>query len=72
MHAFMDSQQLLTTYYMPPPTGEGNDNPFQYCCLENPVDGEAWWATVYGVTKSRTRLSNFTFTDIMKGQSLDP
>ena len=34
--------------------GEGNGNPFQYSCLENPMDGGAWWATVHGVTKSRT------------------
>ena len=40
--------------------GEGNGNPLQYCCLENFMDGEAWWAIVHGVTKSRTRLSNFT------------
>ena len=42
--------------------GEGNGNPFQYSCLENPMDGGAWWATVHGVAKSWTRLSNFTFT----------
>ena len=42
--------------------GEGNGTPFQYSCLENPVDGGAWWAPVHGVTKSRTRLSDFTFT----------
>ena len=36
--------------------GEGNGNPLQYSCLENPMDGGAWWATVHGVTKSRTRL----------------
>ena len=41
---------------------EGNGTPLQYSCLENPMDGEAWWAAVHGVTKSRTRLSNFTFT----------
>ena len=40
--------------------GEGNGNPLQYSCLENPMDGGAWWATVYGVTKSQTRLSDFT------------
>ena len=34
--------------------GEGNGNPLQYSCLENPMDGEAWWATVHGVAKSRT------------------
>ena len=42
--------------------GEGNGNPLQYSCLENPMDGGAWWAAVHGVTKSRTRLSDFTFT----------
>ena len=40
-------------------TGEGNGNPLQYSCLENPMDGGAWWATVHGVTKSQTRLSDF-------------
>ena len=42
--------------------GEGNGNPLQYPCLENPVDGGTWQATVHRVAKSRTRLSNFTFT----------
>ena len=41
--------------------GEGNGTPLQYSCLENPMDGGAWWAAVHGVVKSRTRLSNFTF-----------
>ena len=40
--------------------GEGNGNPLQHSCLENPTDGGAWSATVYGVAKSRTRLSDFT------------
>ena len=34
--------------------GEGSDNPLQYSCLVNPMDRGAWWATVHGVTKSRT------------------
>ena len=42
--------------------GEGNGTPLQYSCLENPMDGGAWWAAVHGVPKSRKRLSNFTFT----------
>ena len=42
--------------------GEGNGKPLQYSCLENPMDGGAWWATVHGVAKGRTQLSNFTFT----------
>ena len=41
---------------------EGSGNPLQYSCLENPMDGGAWWAAVHGVTKSRTWLSDFTFT----------
>ena len=40
--------------------GEGNGNPLQYSCLENSMDGGAWWATVHGVTKSQTRLSDFS------------
>ena len=40
--------------------GEGNGNPLQYSCLENPMDRGAWWATVHRVAKSRTRLSDFT------------
>jgi len=42
--------------------GEGNGRPLQYSYLENPMDRGAWEATVYGVAKSRTRLSDFTFT----------
>ena len=42
--------------------GEGNGTPLQYSCLENPIDGGAWWAAVHGVAKSRMRLSDFTFT----------
>ena len=44
------------------PHGEGNGTPLQYSCLENPMDGGAWWAAVHGVAKSRTRLSDFNFT----------
>ena len=40
--------------------GEGNGNPLQYFCLENPMDRGAWWATVHGIAKSRARLSDFT------------
>ena len=43
------------------PPGEGNGNLLQYSCLENHTDRRAWWAAVHQVTKSRTRLSNFTF-----------
>ena len=40
--------------------GEGNGNPLQYSCPENPMDGGDWWAIVHGVAKSRTRLSGLT------------
>ena len=42
--------------------GEGNGNPLQYSGLENPMDGGALWAAVHEIAKSRTRLSDFTFT----------
>ena len=52
--------------------GEGNGNPLQYSCLENPMGRGAWWATDQGVAKSRTRLSNFTFTfKIIEGNIFD-
>ena len=44
--------------------GEGNGNPLQYSCLENPREGGAWWATVHGVAKSQTRLSYFASVSI--------
>ena len=45
--------------------GEGNGNPLQYSCLENPTDRGAWWATVHGVTKSQTQLSDFTSLSLL-------
>ena len=52
----------LFTLYVEYIIGEGNGTPLQHSCLENPMDGGAWWATVHGVTKSQTRHSDFTFT----------
>ena len=49
--------------------GEGNGNPLQDYCLENPMDRGAWQATVHGVTNSQTRLSNFTILYYTLGQS---
>ena len=43
------------------PRGEGNGNPLQYSCRENPMDGGAWSAAIHGVVKSRTQLSDFNF-----------
>ena len=46
--------------------GEGNGNPLQYSCLENPMDGRAWWATVHWVAKSQILLSNLTTLKVKK------
>ena len=56
-----DCEESDTTEWLPfhlslSCTGEGNGNPLQYSCLENPRDGGAWWAAIYEVTQSRTRL----------------
>ena len=53
---------LIIKIFLMPLTGEGNGTPLQCSCLENPTDGGARWAAICGVTQSRTRLSNFTFT----------
>ena len=50
--AFLRKQPLLFGL------GEGDGTPLQYSCLENPMDGGAWWSTVYEVAESWTRLSN--------------
>ena len=52
------SRFLLIILYI----GEGSGTPLQYSCLENPMDGGAWWAAVHGVTESWTRLSDLIFT----------
>ena len=50
--------------------GEGNGNPLQCSCLENPRDGGAWWAAVYRVTQSRTRLKRLSSSSRAKLRSL--
>ena len=49
-----DTTERLHFHFSPSFTGEGNGNPLQGSCLENPRDGGAWWAAVYGVAQSRT------------------
>ena len=51
-----DRTERLHFHFSHPCIGEGNGNPLQCSCLENPRDGGAWWAAVYGVAQSRTRL----------------
>ena len=55
-----DSTEWLHFHFSLSCTGEGNGNPLQCSCLENPRDGGAWWATVYGVAQSRTRLKRLS------------
>ena len=69
-HFHMSANSVVYTFILGPKFDrsspftlrEGNGTPLQYSCLENPMDGGAWWAVVHGVAKSWTRLSNFTFT----------
>ncbi|KAI4549332.1 hypothetical protein MG293_001662 [Ovis ammon polii] len=49
--------------------GEGNGNPLQCSCLENPRDGGAWWAAVYGVAQSRTRLKRLSSSGSSRGRA---
>src|SRR5574337_239182 len=58
----LDTTERLHFHFSLSCTGEGNGTPLQYSCLEEPIDRGAWWAAVHGVAKSRTRLSDFTFT----------
>ena len=56
---FLFFKYICIVYFIPSrAAGEGNSNPLQYSCLENPMDRGAWWAAVHGVTKSQTRLSD--------------
>ena len=55
-----DRTEQLHFHFSPSCIGEGNGNPLQYSCLENPRDMGASWAAVYGVTKSRTRLKRLS------------
>jgi len=52
----LDTTERLDFHFSLSCIGEGNGNPLQCSCLENPRDGGAWWAAIYGVTQSRTRL----------------
>ena len=55
-HEELDTTEQLHSHFSLSCIGEGNGNPLQCSCLENPRDGGAWWATIYGVAQSRTRL----------------
>ena len=55
-----DGDLTFTFYFSLSCIGEGNGNPLQCSCLENPRDGGAWWAAIYGVAQSRTRLKQLS------------
>ena len=57
-----DNRRTFIYMSLSPQIGEGNGNPLQYSCLENPMGRGDWWAAIHGVVKSRTRLRDFTFT----------
>ena len=57
----LNASIIFTNYYTTV-FSEGNDTPLQYSCLENPMDGGAWWAAVHEVAKSQIQLSDFTLT----------
>ena len=62
LRLFQLSQVLQITIQSLESASQYSGNPLQYSCLENPMDGGAWWAAVHGVAKSPARLSDFTFT----------
>ena len=55
-----DTTERLDFHFSPSHIGAGNGNPLQYSCLENPREGRAWWAAVYGVAQSRTQLKRLS------------
>ena len=56
----MKSFTSLLSLYLSLLIGEGNGDPLHYSCLENPMDGGAWWAAIYGVAQSRTQLKRLS------------
>ena len=62
-----DTTERLHSHFSLSCIGEGNGNPLQYSCLENPRDGGAWWAAVYGVAQSRIRLKRLSSSSVLAG-----
>ena len=59
-HKELDTTERLHFHFSLSCIGEGNGNPFQCSCLENPRDGGAWWAAIYGVAQCQTRLKRLS------------
>ena len=66
-----DTAERLHFHFSLSCIGEGNGNPLQCSCLENPRDGGAWWAAVYGVTQSQTRLKRLSSSSRVQDDSLE-
>ena len=64
-----DTTELLHFHFSLSQIGEGNGNPLQCSCLENPRDGGAWWAAISGVAQSRTRLKQLSSSSRTKGKN---
>ena len=71
-HEESDTTEQLHFHFSLSCIGEGNGNPLQCSCLENPRDGVAWWAAVYGVTQSRARLKRLSSSSGRVGLSCGP
>ena len=63
----LDTTERLHFHFSLSCTGEGNGTPLQCSCLENPRDGGAWWAAIYGVSQSQTRLERLSSSLCMEG-----
>src|SRR5574341_1416386 len=70
-HIESDTTEQLHFHFSLSCIGEGNGNPLQCSCLENPRDGRAWWAAVYGVAQSRTRLKRLSSSRNVISQETD-
>ena len=68
----LDTTEQLHFYFSLSWIGEGNGNPLQCSCLENPRDGGAWWAAVYGVAQSQTQLKRLSRSSSSSYQSETP
>ena len=69
-HEEWDMTEWLHFHFSLSYIGEGNGNPLQYSCLENPMDG-AWWAAIYGVAQSRTRLKGLSSNSSIASCNID-
>ena len=71
IHSEVSQKEKTPIQYINTYIGEGNGNPLQSSCLENPRDGEAWWAAIYGVTQSQTQLKRLSSSSKQLGIQKD-